>query len=142
MATPDELRTAIAEGRAVFRETLANFAGDWERKPEAGEGEDAWSPRQAAQHAIGAEAYFTTSICKACGYPGVEFPRPDYATPADALRAFEEVVELTNKKLKYVTDTDLAHKDERFGTVEDLMKVNAQHLHDHAAQIRSAPGTA
>jgi hypothetical protein len=140
MATPDELRAAIAEGREILRAALeAAKAGDWERKP-AGEGEAAWSAREVAQHVIPAEAFFATAICMACGYPGVEFTNRSYASPAEALTALDEVIEITNKKIKYVTDTDLEKAHDRFGNVEGLMKTSAGHLRDHAAQIRAAAG--
>jgi hypothetical protein len=141
MPTPDELRAEIAEGREILRAALeAAKNGDWERKPAAGEGEAAWSAREVAQHVIPAEAFFATAICVACGYPGVEFSNRSYASPAEALAALDEVIEITNKKIKYVTDTDLLKPHDRFGSVEGLMKTSAGHLRDHAAQIRAAAG--
>ncbi len=142
MATPDELRGAIAEGRETLRAALeAADAANWEKAPATGEGEAAWSARQAAEHVIGAEAFFTNAICTACGYPGVEFTNRSYETPAAAVAALAEVTELTNKKLKHVTEGDLAHKHDRFGSVEGLMTVSAGHLKDHAAQILASAGS-
>jgi hypothetical protein len=143
MPTPDELREAIAAGREELRAALeAARGGDWERKPAQGEGEDAWSAREVAQHVIPSEAFFATAICTACGYPGVEFSNRSYATADEALAALDEVIEVTNKKIKYVTDTDLEKAHDRFGSVEGLMKVSAGHLRDHAAQIKAASGVA
>jgi hypothetical protein len=139
MASPDELRAQLEESRSFFRAALGEIdPAAWEKQPASGEGEDAWSPRQAAQHAIGAEAFFTTAICTACGYPGVEAPKPDFATPADAVKGFDEVVELTNKKLKYITVEDLAKPHDRFGSVEGLLKTDIGHLRDHAEQMKTA----
>lgn len=139
MATPDELRTAIAEGRATLRAALAAANGAaWEMEPGSGEGEAAWSARQAAEHVIGAEAFFTNAVCTACGYPGVEFTNRSYATPAAATAALAEVSALTDAKLKHVTESDLGHLHDRFGSVEGLMKTSAGHLRDHAAQILAA----
>jgi hypothetical protein len=141
MATPDELRASIAESREALRAALeAAKAGEWEKKPESGEGEDAWSAREVAQHVIPAEAFFATQICVACGYPGVEFTNRSYESAADALAALDEVIEVTNKKIKYVSDTDLEKTHERFGSVETMMNITIGHLKDHAAQIRTASG--
>jgi predicted transglutaminase-like cysteine proteinase len=143
MPSPDELRAAIAEGREELRAALQSAHQEtWQLRPMGGESEGAWSAREVAEHVIPAEAFFATAICKACGYPGVEFERREYHTPADALQALDEVIEVTNKKIKYVTDTDLEKTDERWGSVENLMKVSAGHLKDHAAQIRTASGAA
>ncbi|MGD9933897.1 MAG: DinB family protein [Dehalococcoidia bacterium] len=141
MATPDELRAAIAEAREALAAALeAAKAGDWEKEPGTGEGEAAWSARATAEHVVGAEAFFTNAICTACGYPGVEFANRSYANAGEAAAALAEVIELTNKKLKYVSETDLVNKHERFGSVEGLMATQAGHAKDHAAQIRAAAG--
>lgn len=141
MATPDELRAQLAESRAAFRAALESITDGWEKVPESGEGEDAWSARQAAQHAIRTEYFFTTAICEACGYPGVDVPEdPQFASPAEAISAFDAAIETTNKKLKYVTETDLAKEHARFGTAETLMNYTISHLRDHAAQMQVAAG--
>ena len=47
MATPDELRTALAEARDDLAGALRAADGSaWERAPESGEGEAAWSQTQ------------------------------------------------------------------------------------------------
>jgi hypothetical protein len=141
MATPDELREALAAGRAAMRAALdAASPAKWDLAPASGEGEEAWPARKAAEHAIGAEAFFTTAICTACGYPGVEAERPSYGTPAEAIAGLDTMIELTNKKLKYVTREDLEKKHERMGTTESILQLAASHLEDHAVQIRSAAG--
>jgi hypothetical protein len=139
MATPDELRAAIAEGRTALKDAIAAAAQGWERAP-GGEGEASWTARQAAEHAIPVEAFFTSAVCSACGYPGVDEVKGSYPTAADALKHLDEVVEMCNKKLKYVSETDLEKKHERFGSAADLLAGNAKHLQEHAAQIRAAAG--
>jgi hypothetical protein len=139
MATPDELREELAGARAALRAALeAAPAAKWEVAPGTGEGEEAWSARQAAEHAVGAEAFFTTAVCTACGYPGVEAEKPSFSTPAEAVAGLDAMIELTNKKLKYVTEGDLEKKHERLGTSAAIMELMASHLHDHAAQILAA----
>lgn len=138
MATPDELRAAIAEGREELRNAIREAGAKWEQKPAAGEGEEAWSPRQAAEHAISADLFFASHICVCCGYPGLDLQQLSFATPEEALAGFDEVIEKADGRLKYVTEKDLAAKSERFNTdVAGVMGVNAHHLKDHAAQIRN-----
>ena len=139
MPTPDELRAEIAKARSArsaFRSALEGASANWERQPSAGDGEEAWSPRQAAEHTIGAEPWFTTQICESCGYPGLDPVEPSYATAADALKAFDEVSKNCDGRLKHVTNTDLAMKHERMETVAGVMQHNAMHLNEHAAQIQ------
>ncbi len=139
MANPDELRTALATGRQALKDAITAAASGWERAP-GGEGEAAWTARQAAEHTIPTEAFFTNAVCTACGYPGVDQVTGSYATAADALKHLDEVVEMCNKKLKYVSETDLEKKHEKYGTAADLLAGNANHLNEHAAQIRAAAG--
>jgi DinB superfamily len=139
MPTPDELRSAIAEGRAALKSAISAAAAGWERVP-AGEGEAGWSARQAAEHVIPTEAFFTTAVCAACGYPGLDEVKGDYPTAAAALTHLDTVIESCNKLLKHVSVTDLEKKHEKFGSAQDLMAFNAKHLNEHAAQIRAAAG--
>ncbi len=138
--TPDQLRAALAEGRAALKAAIEAAAGAWETRPASGEGEDAWSPRQVAEHVVPVEAYFTTLVCKVCGYPGLDRVTGSYATAAEALAGLESVVEMCNKKLKYVSETDLEKTDEKYGSCAGLLQTNITHLNDHAAQIRAVTG--
>jgi len=138
--TADQLRASLADGRAALRAAIETAAGTWERRPVSGEGEDGWSPRQAAEHVIPTEAYFTTLVCKVCGYPGVDRVTGSYATAAEALAGLDAVVEMCNKKLKYVSETDLEKTDEKYGSCLGLLKTNITHLNDHAVQIRAVAG--
>ena len=139
MATPDELRAAIAESRKVFRAAVEGAGPAWEKKP-GGEGEDAWSPRQVAEHAIPTEVQLASMVCVACGYPGLDKPEGSYASPAEALEAFEAAAAKSDGRLKYVTDTDIVKPDNFFKTVQGIMEYNASHLRDHAAQIQRVTG--
>ena len=138
MPTPDELRAEIAKARSAFRSALEGAGASWEQKPAAGEGEESWSPREAAEHTIGAEPWFTTQVCKTCGYPGLDPVKPAYATAAEALTAFDEISANCDGLLKHVSKTDIAIKHERMETVAGVMKHNAEHLNEHAAQIKAA----
>ena len=138
MATPDELRADLAAAKQEFEEALKAAGEGWERKPASGEGEDAWSPRQAAEHCIGADVGYATAVCLACGYPGLERWQGSYATPEEALAGFGEARALSEGRLKYVTEKDLAMQNQRGYSVEQMIAANAQHFRDHAAQIRAA----
>ncbi len=143
MPTPDELRAAIAENRAAFRAALEGAAAAWEVAPASGEGEAAWSPRQVAEHAIPVEVYFASSVCDACGYPGVKWEgSKSFATATEAVEAFDAAIALANGRLKYVTETDLPKKkdDEKARTAQQWMELSAYHMLDHANQLRAAAG--
>ena len=141
MASPDELRAAIKVGREALAEAIADSGDNWEKEPESGEGEDAWSPRQVAEHVIGAEIFFAGAVCEACGYDGPDNPFDgdlSLATPADATTALGQAIEAADTKIKYVTKEDLAQTHERMGNVESVMRFTAFHLLDHAFQLRNA----
>jgi hypothetical protein len=142
MPTPDELRTTIAQARTAFRSSLESAASAWETKPASGEGEDSWSPRQVAEHAIPTEVFFATAVCDACGYPGVQYEGPSsFATAAEAVAALDGAVALADGRLKYVSDTDLPkRKDDATRTAQEWMELAAYHLNDHAQQIKTTIG--
>lgn len=142
MATPDELRAEIAGAREAFRVALSVAAAAWETKPTSGEGEDAWSPRQVAEHAIPLEVYFAAKVCEACGYPGVKWEGATaFATADEATEAFDQAVAIANGRLKYVSETDLPKKkDESSRSAEEYMQIDAGHMNDHASQLLAAAG--
>ncbi|HJN93210.1 MAG TPA: DinB family protein [Dehalococcoidia bacterium] len=141
MATPDEVRAAIKVGREALVDAITGAADNWEKAPQEGDGEDAWSARQVAEHVIPAEVFFAGAVCKACGYAGPESPisgKPQFATAAEAQAALEQVVAAADSKIKYVSEEDLSHTHETMGSVESLMRMTAWHLLDHAMQMQTA----
>ena len=142
MPTPDEIRADLGAARSDLAAALrTSAAASWERKPEGGEGEDAWSAREAAQHVIGAEIYYATAVCDACGYAGPDSPfdgRLELESPEAAQMALEQAIEAANAKIKYVTETDLAKEHERMGSVLDVFASWTGHVRDHATQIEAA----
>lgn len=138
MATPDELRAAIKVGREMLAGAITAAADNWEKTPA-----DGWSPRKTAEHVIAAEVFFATVVCNDCGYDGPTSPfegEPQFASAAEAAAALEQAASASDSKIKYVTQEDLAHPDERMGmgNVEGVMKLDAWHLFDHAMQIHAA----
>jgi hypothetical protein len=142
MATPEELRADIARARDELRGILRNVAKDWEKRPESGEGEEAWSARQAAEHVVRAEVNYARIINRTCAREGPEHPWPDappaLPTPADALRALDEAASIADPAFALITAEDLQRPHERWGTVERVLAGNARHLREHAEQIRAA----
>jgi hypothetical protein len=144
MATPDELRAEIALARDELRDVLRGVDKDWEKEPESGEGEDAWSARQAAEHVVRAEVFYARMVSSTCAREAPENPwadgPPPLPTPADALRALDQAVAIADAELALVTEADLPRPHERWGSLEEILAGDARHIRDHAAQIRTAAG--
>ena len=140
MPTPKELHQAIIEGRAGLQSAFHDAHGAWGRKPQGGEGEDAWSPRQVAEHVIGAEIFFASSIAQACGAPALDRPSIDASTPAAAAASLTRTSAIADNIFRRVTESDFPKTQQtRVGelTVERLMEIAASHGQDHANQIRA-----
>ncbi len=141
MATPKELRQAIVDARADLHSAFHAAHNSWNTKPASGAGEDAWSPREAAQHVIGAEVFFASLVAQACGAPPLERQRPDVETPAAAAASLVRFAAMADDVLRHVTAEDLEKtQNSPLGerTVRQLMEMVASHVHDHANQIRNA----
>jgi hypothetical protein len=138
MATSDQLRAELAAARTELADALKTAGAAWERAPPSGEGEAAWSPRQAAEHVIGGDIMYASAVCIACGYPGLERQQFSFESAEDALTGMQEASAIADGRLKYVTETDLEKTNQRGATVEQIMQASAAHFRDHAAQIRAA----
>lgn len=143
MASPKELRAAIVENRAQLQQALHGAHESWERKPAGGEGEDAWSPRQVAEHSIGAEWYFTNAISQACGAPPVERPTLDFSSPATAAATATRVGATCDNILRHVSEQDLEKSwdlGEQLGkrSVGEMLTIMGSHGQDHINQLRAA----
>lgn len=144
MPTPDEIRAELSAARNDLAAALSAASTDtWERKPESGEGEDAWSAREAAQHVIGAEIYYTNAVCDACGYDGPDSPFEgglELASPEAAGAALDQAIAAADSKIQHVTAGDLEREHERMGPLPAVFESWTGHLRDHAAQITAAGG--
>ena len=136
--TPDEVRAELAAARKEFAEALSGAGEYWERKPASGEGEEAWSPRQVAEHLMPSDVAYASAVCVACGYPGLDRLEASYASAADAAAGMEQAAALADGRLKYVSEKDLEMKNQRGYSVEQIILASASHFRDHAAQIRAA----
>ena len=115
MKTPDEIRTELSDARKkVLTVIEATPEGNWKKLPS--NGPDEWNIQQVVEHIIDVEIILTTRVCKSCGYPGPESPfsdkGPQCPTRESAIEAFNMAVEVSNSKIKYVTETDLAIESE------------------------------
>jgi len=142
MANPNDLREDLTEARADLQTAFHAAHQTWDRTPASGQGEEAWSPRQAAEHVIGLEVYFTSNIAVACGAPAIETPVVSCATPAEAAAALTRISALCDRTLRHVSEADLTktYQNSRGEprTVGQALTTMASHAREHAQQIRDA----
>lgn len=139
--TAEELRAELAAAFEEFMSELKQCAEAWEKKPGGGSGEDAWCPREVAEHVAGATGYFAAGIARALDR---ERPKPQqfsFATADEAIAATPAAQETLARVVAQLSDADLAREAE-FGqlgkrTVGEVVGIAAHHLRDHANQIRS-----
>lgn len=144
MATPKALRQAIVEARAELAAAIVEAAGAWEKKPAGSEGEDAWSPKQIAQHVIGSELFFASGVSQACGAPALEMQRPSVDSPAEAAASLVRFGAIADNIHRHVSEGDLPKTHTlRIGemSVEGMLALIASHTRDHANQIRAVAGS-
>ncbi len=161
MATVDEFWAAIDEGRRALAGAIEAAADRWEApvlEPEApevrpGATGEAWTPRQAAEHAIGAQSFHARLIAKAVGRDSARVDPPSLTSAAEALHVLDETSGSWDELFDAVGGSDLetpaALGDGQLSylesaglpaskTVEGALRLFAFHLRDHAQQIRSA----
>ncbi len=143
MATTDELRASIEEKRQALREAISSASERWEVVP----GEDGWTPRATAEHAVGMEYMYAGMLADALMGQAPERPELSLANAPEALSAFEQAVQDCSHGLQRVVDQDLGRKAELRGdvpsddipkTVEGVLWLTAFHLDDHGKQIAAA----
>ena len=137
MAKADDLRATIEANRKALREAIEEAGAKWEQA--AG---DDWAPRKIAEHAIGAERYFAGVIATAMqGNPPERQPM-ELGSSAAAIEAMTAAEADFNRVARYVEDRDLVKAATVTGdypqTVEGALKLSADHLADHAQQLKQA----
>ena len=141
MATAEGLRTAIGERRAELHRAITEAVATWDTRPAGGEGEAAWSPREAAAHIILADWFFTNAVGRACGADKLPEPVVDAHTPGMAAAALSDIAAADDRVLQRVTNADLAtvYTGRQMGTrtVQQMLERMATHLTEHIAQIRA-----
>ncbi|MEX1022786.1 MAG: DinB family protein [Dehalococcoidia bacterium] len=139
MASAEELRNQISQNRAGLREALQGADGKWEQAP----GGEEWTPKQIAEHVVGAEVYFANKVSEAMQGKKAEFERQEIASSADALTRLEVASAIADKTYRYVEDRDLTKAaepptDTFPKNIEGLLANAAHHLQEHAEQLRRA----
>lgn len=133
MATADEIRASIDEGRTALKAALEGAdASKWEQ---VGAGNEEWTPRKIAEHVIGSEGYFARGVAGAMLGKEPEQRELALTTPAEAVAALEAAVEDCNKVYRYVEDRDLEKRVGEDGTIQGMMEGLAAHAADHASEI-------
>ena len=144
MTTRDELRADLDSARKELEAAIQAAAPNWEREPESGEGEEAWSARQAAEHVVRSEVFYARTASQALGRddpanPFADAP-PQFPDVDAALAAYGLAVEAADSVLAQVTVEDLAVEHERHGNVEGILTSHLEHVRNHANQIGEAAG--
>ena len=140
MATAEERRRAIAEGRAAFRAAVEGAADCWDERP-AG---DEWTRRKTAEHAIAVEHVFAERAEQAAaggtpvGFGGGDPAEPALASAAEALAALGAAAERADAAWGAIGDADLAVELDNGATLDRVMELTALHLAEHAGQIAAS----
>lgn len=140
MATLKESREGIVGARADLQSAFHEVHGRWEQKPATSGGDEAWSPRQVAEHAIGGELLLASAIARAVGKSTVEAIEPSCPTPASAAAALTRYAAQSDEILGELNDSDLAITYQgRTATrsVEQGLQLMANHLREHTEQMRA-----
>lgn len=137
--------SSIDRNFAAYMAELKQAGPHWERKPaNAGEGEDAWSARQVAEHIGGAEPFFGAGIAQAINVPGPTPARLTLENAADAVTATDKAHAALMAVVAQVKDSQLAMEFDhpRLGkqTIGGILAILSGHLQDHTQQLRTLRG--
>lgn len=140
MATLSEQQHEIEAARQEVREAFNAAGPSWAVQPPSGEGEDAWSPKQVAEHLIGAEAFFVNNIAPLVGIQAPGRPEIDCSSPEAAATTYQRVAAQSDAVITTIKDEDLAKTVQlRMGemSVSQILGIISSHARDHAQQIRA-----
>lgn len=143
--TVDAVCSETESNLAAYLEELKLSGPHWETKPESGEGEDAWSPRQVAEHLAGAATFFAAGIAFNLKLEGPERAPAVCETAEAAATATERNHEALLKVMRQVRDEQLDQivvAPQLGGEIplERVMLIIPAHLKDHAQQLRTLRG--
>ncbi|MCK9519310.1 MAG: DinB family protein [Dehalococcoidia bacterium] len=137
-----QLREEIARAYEEYLAELKDAGPHWERKPAAGgEGEEAWSARQAAEHIASSTTFFANGIARAVEVDAPAIQQPAFASAETAVASMPGIQQTLQSVLDQVTDAQLDMERE-FGplgksTLERVVGICALHLNDHGNQLRT-----
>jgi hypothetical protein len=138
--TDTNLKAALSAAASNYLGELKQAGDVWEQKPTtAGEGEDAWSARQVAEHVAGASLYFANGLAKAVGAEGPAMQRFQFATAPEAVEPTERGSQALLTVLDAISDEQLATEFDTGSmgkqTPRWLADVAITHFRDHAKQL-------
>ena len=141
-ATISSVKANVIAAFESYIAELKQAAPHWERKPAAGgEGEDAWSARQVAEHIAGSGPFFAAGIAQAIGVPGPTPAPVSLPDPRDAVVATEGGHAALMGVVDQVKDEQLSMPIDhpRLGkqTLGGVIGIVAYHLNDHAGQLKA-----
>ncbi len=134
----------IHEAHAGYMSELNQAGNVWETKPSGGEGEDAWSSRQVAEHIAGSNLFFGAGIADAIGAKAPALERLSLASAADATAKTAETHAALAGVCEKIEDSDLAMEVDhpRLGkqTLGSILGIVVHHYGDHANQLKTLRG--
>ncbi|MEP6871635.1 MAG: DinB family protein [Anaerolineaceae bacterium] len=142
--TAADILTEIETAHTGYMSELKQAGGSWETKPAAGEGEDAWSARQVAEHIAGSNLFFGAGIAEAIGLAAPGRERLSLVSAADATAKTAETHATFAGVAAKVSDNQLAMEIDhpRLGkqTLGGILSIVTHHYNDHANQLKTLRG--
>ena len=134
----------IETTHAGYMAELNQAESVWETMPPSGEGEDAWSARQVAEHMAGANLFFGAGIADAIGVTAPKLERFALASAADASAKTAETHTALAGVAAQVSETQMAMEIDHplLGkqTLGGILGIAAHHYTDHANQLKTLRG--
>ncbi len=142
--TTTEILAEIHDAHLGYMSELKQAGNVWEAKPAGGEGENAWSSRQVAEHIAGSNLFFGAGIADAIGVQGPPLERLVIPSATDALAKTAETHAALAGVCEKISDGQLAMEVDhpRLGkqTLESILTIVVHHYADHANQLKTLRG--
>jgi hypothetical protein len=133
MASAKEMRDQVTKNREALKAAIEASSGKWETSP----GGDAWSPRQNAEHAIGADLADGQKAAAILGGNPPAAIEISFPTAQAAAEALMKIGAEVDKRFSWAEDRDLS-KSGAGTTLEAVINHAITHLAEHAENIKSA----
>lgn len=134
----------IEAAHAGYMSELKQAESVWETKPVAGEGEEAWSARQVAEHIAGANLFFGAGIAEAIGVTAPALEKLSLGSAADATAKTTATHAALSAVAAKVSDAQMAMEIDhpRLGkqTLGGILGIVVYHYNDHANQLKTLRG--
>ena len=131
MASAEELREAIDAAQGALRRAIEGAGARWEQSP----GGEEWSPRQVAEHAVGAELTFASAVAEVLGESPPEQKEFSLASANEALSALSEAIGVSGGVYGHVADSDLEKPAPFRENLAGVMALASSHCGEHARQL-------